>query len=192
MFSEQILFSQFALFSEIIPSLDNLVKNFKINDILQDWPVLKCNKNMGIITETRQNNLLSIADYIQNPVTNLISARDFQFSMDKNSSKVPFTTTQCNYFQLILNVQYVTIPSLRKLKKNLLNSLLISNIQINPFLIFLFTFAITALLLFIICVRKSKNTILSTKHAIYDIYEKSDYLFRKNRLERCQYYLTKN
>ncbi len=102
--------------------------------------------------------------------------------MDKNSSKTPFTNTQCNYFELVLNAQYVTIPNFRKLKKNLLNKLLINSISVNPYLFAVFCVAIVTLLFLLLAVHRGKNAILNAKYALYDIYEATDYLFRKERL----------
>lgn len=95
-----IMYSSAANYVNITTSMDNLVVNFEIGSITQTWNTLTCNTTSGNFILGTENNFLTVSDFIQNPVTNLIASNisAFKFPPYLSGQTLPLSSTSCLFF----------------------------------------------------------------------------------------------
>lgn len=105
-------------YSNVSRAMDNFVINFDVNSITETWSTLYCSSN-NTFALGNENNFLTVSDFIQNPLTNLINLNisSFNFAPNLNAQKTPLGGIQCFYYELILNSLYFIIPNFLKLKR---------------------------------------------------------------------------
>jgi len=110
-------------------TMDNFLYMFDIPTVSQSWNVF--NVNNKSITVSSQNNFLSVADTLINPVTNLLSANvssfNFSFAIDYLPTNASATSTF--FYQLITNAIYVQLPGFRGIKEDIMNPIIKGNLS---------------------------------------------------------------
>jgi hypothetical protein len=127
------MFSVAAGKVNITSAMDNLVVNFEIGSITQGWNTLTCNATSGKFIMGTENNFLTISDFIQNPVTNLIatSASALNFPPFLRGQTLPMGSSPCLYFSLILNSLYISLPGFIKLKSSIMDGILLKSVSVS-------------------------------------------------------------
>lgn len=128
-----IYFSVAAGMVNITSAMDNLVVNFEIGSITQTWDTLTCNATSGNFVMGTESNFLTISDFIQNPVTNLMatSASAFNFPPFLAGQTLPMGSTPCLYFSLVLNSLYISIPGFISLKSSIMDGVLLKSVSVS-------------------------------------------------------------
>lgn len=121
------MFGMAAGMVNITSAMDSLVVNFDIGTITQTWNTLTCNASNGKFILGNENSFLTISDFIQNPVTNLMatSASAFKFPPFLSGQTLPLGSNPCLYFSLILNSLYISIPGFLSLKSSIMDGILL-------------------------------------------------------------------
>jgi uncharacterized membrane protein (DUF485 family) len=132
--------------------MDALVVNFDIGAITQTWNTLTCNATSGSFVLGTENSFLTVSDFIQNPVTNLMatSASAFNFPPFLSGQKRPLASNPCLYFSLVLNSLYISIPRFLSLKSSIMDGILVGNVGVSlaMILIFVAVFLVSGLYVF--------------------------------------------
>jgi len=79
--------------TNINPIMDQLVVNFNIVPITQTWSYFNWNNN-GSFQVGQEGNFLTVSDFIQNPLTNIItqSISSLSFPIARQYMSLPLTT----------------------------------------------------------------------------------------------------
>ncbi len=77
-----LTFSLLKNYTNISATMDTLVSSFTISTISQAWTTFACNTN-GSFTVGNQTNFLTVSDFMQNQITNLVATNitNFNFAL---------------------------------------------------------------------------------------------------------------
>lgn len=168
--------NMFRLASQMVNitvAMDNLVVNFDINSITQTWSTLTCDATSGIFILGNESSFLSVSDFIQNPVTNLMatSVAAFRFPPFLSGQTLPMGSSPCFYFSLILNSLYITIPSFLNLKASIMDRILLDNVSVSLAMILVLLGIFLISLFYVIGKTMMNMRVARLKNETYDIFE---------------------
>lgn len=186
-------FSTAASNVNITTAMDNLVVNFDITAITQTWSTLSCNTTTGVYVVGTENNFLTVSDFIQNPVTNLLAltTSSFKFPPYLSAQTLPQSSTSCLYFELILNSLYITIPGFLSLKSSVMDNIMLKSVGVSlpMILIFVAIFLISALYVWGKVLLNIRVTRL--KNDTYDLFESLTRELVEEKERNCREFISK-
>ena len=165
---------QFApALANITAAMDNLVVNFDINSITQTWNTLTCNATSGRFILGNENSFLTVSDFIQNPVTNLLATKVAAFSFPPflSAQTLPMGSSPCLYFTLMLNSLYITIPSFLNLKASVMDGILLKNVSVSLAMILILLAVFLISLFYVIGKAMMNMRVTRLKNEAYEIFE---------------------
>lgn len=121
-----------------------------------------------------QSNLLTVSDFIQNPVTNLVASpiANLKFIPYFKALSLPLTSSQCQYYELMYNGLYITIPLFQKLKKSKMNSLALDKVSLNVPLIIVFASSFLLNIIYVLGKFIYNSRITRAKNSAYNLFTK--------------------
>jgi hypothetical protein len=188
-----IMFGVAAGMVNITSAMDSLVVNFEIGAITQTWNTLTCNASSGKFVLGTENSFLTVSDFIQNPVTNLMatSAAAFKFPPFLSGQTLPLGSSPCLYFSLILNSLYISIPGFLSLKSSIMDGILLKNVSVSltMILILLGILLISGLYVFVKVVLNIRVTRL--KNDTYELFESLTGQLVEEKERNCREFIAK-
>jgi hypothetical protein len=168
-----IFYGVAAGYVNITTAMDKLVINFDISSITQTWSTLSCNSTGGNFALGAENNFLTVSDFIQNPVTNLLAspATAFKFPPNLSGQTKPLGANQCLYFTLVLNALYITIPGFLNLKNSIMDNILVKNVSVSLPMMLLFVAVVLISILYVLGKVIFNMRITRLKNYTYDLFE---------------------
>lgn len=135
---------------------------------------MNCVTETGTFKLNNQSNLLTVSDFVQNPVTNLVagSIANLKFIPYFNALSKPLSASQCQYFELMYNGLYITIPLFQNLKKNKMNSLALDKVSLNIPLIIVFASSFLLNIIYVMGKFIYNSRITSAKNNSYNLFTK--------------------
>jgi hypothetical protein len=109
--------------SSINEAMKDLMDFFPSEIVTQDWTTFTLQTNKTFTTSTLRN-YLSITDYLEIPIHQLkqLNPTDLNFSFSLEYLSAPLTSPQQKFYTFLTNALYVSIPNLRNLERNTLQS----------------------------------------------------------------------
>jgi hypothetical protein len=188
-----ILFNVAAGGVNITTAMDNLVVNFNINSITQTWSTLTCNTTSGGFILGSENNFLTVSDFVQNPVTNLVASNlsAFKFPPFLSGQALPLSSTSCLFFELVLNAIYITIPGFLALKTSVIDSLLLGNVGVSLPMVFVFLAVLLISGLYVVGKVLLNFRVSRLKNTTYDIFESLPRELVQEKEKNCRDFIAK-
>jgi len=110
------LYYQIQSYPSVGSAMDKFLSAFDIPTVSESWPSFAINNNTYNVSI--ENNFLSVADNILNPITNLnnltVSSFNFPFALEFLPKTI--SSTASFFFQLNTNILYTHLPNFRSLK----------------------------------------------------------------------------
>jgi len=152
--------------------MDNLVINFDVSTISQNWNSFRCNSNNGSFSLNQEINFLTISDFLQNTFINLITfpVNSFAFPISMHYQLPPLTGAECLFNEFVTNGVYVSLPQFRSLKANVMNPIIYNNVNTKVGMLIVFMAQILIVGTFVVGMLLLNKRVTELKHESYDLF----------------------
>ena len=116
---------------------------------------------------------MTVSDFIQNPITNLVALPTSSFNFPPNlaAQSFPLASTQCLFFELITNTLYVSIPGFRKLKTTVMDDILLKSVGANLVMVILFVSVVLVSVAYVLGKVRYNKCVTVLKNDTYELFE---------------------